>query len=95
MRGLEYGGVVVLNLIVLLIVSAAVGFLAGKVMHSTRGVLFDCVAGLVGGFIGPVAVEAAGVHIEAGFSAPMLVVQFLGTIAVFAAVNYAKTGKIR
>ena len=89
-----------MNIIIWLVVGGVIGWLASIVMKTDKqqGVLINVVVGIVGALLGGFlrAPMCGGGTITMGdFSAPGLMVSFLGAVILLAIVNLINRGRTR
>ena len=76
-----------------IVIGAVAGWLAGKIMHSTHGLLMDIVLGVVGAIIGNFVLMAVFVATMGGILG-QLIVAIIGACALIA-IGRAFTGRGR
>jgi uncharacterized membrane protein YeaQ/YmgE (transglycosylase-associated protein family) len=89
-----------MNLLIWLIVGGVIGWLASIVMKTDgqQGLILNVVVGIVGAMIaGYVISPMVGISTinQSNFSAPSLLVSFVGSIVLLAIVNLFRRGKSR
>ncbi len=82
-----------MNLIIILIVGALVGWLAGVIMRSGGGILFDIIIGIVGALIG--GFLFGGSILNAPLSITAILYSLLGAIILLAIVKLVTRGRGR
>ena len=82
-----------MNLIIILIVGALVGWLAGMLMRSGGGILFDIVVGIVGALIA--GFLFGGSILSAPLSITAILYSLLGAIILLAIVKLVTRGRGR
>lgn len=71
-----------MNIILWIILGAAAGFIADKVMNSTHGMFEDIILGIVGAFIGGFIMNFLGQPGVTGFNFYSLVVAVVGAVVL-------------
>lgn len=82
-----------MNLIIILIVGALVGWLAGVIMRSGGGILFDIIIGIVGALIA--GFLFGGSILNAPLSITAILYSLLGAIILLAIVKLVTRGRGR
>ncbi|MGB9301107.1 MAG: GlsB/YeaQ/YmgE family stress response membrane protein [Anaerolineae bacterium] len=85
-----------MNLIVVIIVGAIIGWVASMIMRTRGGLLVNIVVGIVGAFIaGLVLTPLLGIGTinQNNFSLPALIVSLLGAIILLAIVSLFQRGR--
>ena len=82
-----------MNLIIILIVGALVGWLAGVIMRSGGGIIFDIVIGIVGALIA--GFLFGGSILNAPLSVPAILYSLVGAIILLAIVKLVQRGSSR
>lgn len=82
-----------MNLIIILIVGALVGWLAGMIMRSGGGIIFDIVVGIVGALIA--GFLFGGSILSAPLSVTAILYSLLGAIILLAIVKLVTRGRGR
>ena len=83
-----------MNLVIILIVGALVGWLAGVIMRSGGGIIFDIVVGIVGALIA--GFLFGGSILDAPLSVPAILYSLVGAIillAIYKLVTRASAGR--
>ena len=80
-----------MNLIIILIVGALVGWLAGVIMRSGGGLIFDIVIGIVGALIA--GFLFGGSILDAPLSVPAILYSLVGAIILLAVVKLVQRGR--
>ena len=80
-----------MNLLIILLVGALVGWLAGLIMRSGGGILFDIIIGIVGAVIA--GLLFGGSILDAPLSVPAILYSLLGAIILLAIVKLARRGR--
>ena len=89
-----------MNVIVWLVVGGVIGWLASMVMKTDnqQGFLLNVVVGIVGAVLAGWIISplvGAGTINQGNFSAPSLVVSFVGAVMLLAIVNLFRRGAVR
>jgi uncharacterized membrane protein YeaQ/YmgE (transglycosylase-associated protein family) len=84
-----------MNVIIWLVVGGLIGWVASSVMRTQEGMLLNVVVGIVGAalggwFLSPL-VGVSTIN-QSNFSAPSLLVSFLGAVILLAVVNVVRRG---
>jgi uncharacterized membrane protein YeaQ/YmgE (transglycosylase-associated protein family) len=84
-----------MNIIVWLVVGGLIGWAASAVMRTQEGMLLNVVVGIVGAalggwFLSPL-IGVSTIN-QSNFSAPSLLVSFLGAVILLAVVNLVRRG---
>ena len=80
-----------MNLIIILVVGALVGWLAGVIMRSGGGIIFDIVIGIVGALIA--GFLFGGSILNAPLSVPAILYSLVGAIILLAVVKLVQRGR--
>jgi uncharacterized membrane protein YeaQ/YmgE (transglycosylase-associated protein family) len=81
-----------MSLIIILIVGAIVGWLAGMIMRSGGGIVFDIVVGIVGALIAGFLFGGGASIINAPLNAMSILYSLLGAIILLAVVKLIRRG---
>jgi uncharacterized membrane protein YeaQ/YmgE (transglycosylase-associated protein family) len=81
-----------MNLIIILIVGALVGWLAGVIMRSGGGIIFDIVVGIVGALIAGFLFGGGASILNAPLSITSILYSLLGAIILLAIVKLIRRG---
>ncbi len=84
-----------MNIIIWLVVGGLIGWAASSVMRTQEGMLLNVVVGVVGAALGGLFLSPlVGVSTinQSNFSAPSLLVSFLGAVILLAIVNLVRRG---
>lgn len=84
-----------MNLILILIVGAVVGWLAGMIMRSGGGVVFDIIVGIVGALIAGFLFGGGASILNAPLNIASILYSLLGAIVLLAVVNLVRRGTVR
>ena len=84
-----------MNIIIILIVGALVGWLAGVIMRSGGGILFDIVIGIVGALIAGFLFGGGASIINAPLNIESILYSLLGAIILLAIVKLISRGSSR
>jgi uncharacterized membrane protein YeaQ/YmgE (transglycosylase-associated protein family) len=87
-----------MNIIIWLVVGGLIGWAASTLMRTREGILLNVVVGIVGAVLGGWFLSPlAGVSTinQNNFSAPSLVVSFLGAVILLVIVNLVRRGAAR
>ncbi|HEY0114046.1 MAG TPA: GlsB/YeaQ/YmgE family stress response membrane protein [Allosphingosinicella sp.] len=84
-----------MNLIIILIVGALVGWLAGIIMRSGGGLIFDIVVGIVGALIAGFLFGGGASILNAPLSIPSILYSLVGAIILLAIVKLLRRGGSR
>jgi uncharacterized membrane protein YeaQ/YmgE (transglycosylase-associated protein family) len=84
-----------MNIIIWLVVGGLIGWAASSIMRTQEGMLLNVVVGIVGAalggwFLSPL-VGVSTIN-QSNFSAPSLLVSFLGAVILLAVVNLVRRG---
>ena len=87
-----------MNIIIWLVVGALIGWAASSLMRTREGILLNVVIGIVGAalggwFLSPL-VGVSTIN-QSNFSAPSLLVSFLGAVILLVIVNLVRRGAPR
>jgi uncharacterized membrane protein YeaQ/YmgE (transglycosylase-associated protein family) len=86
-----------MNLIIYLIVAAAIGWLATEIMHDRSNLLINIVVAVVGAFLAGYFLSPI-FHvgtINDAFTIPTMLVTLLGAVILLGIVNYFRRGRAR
>ena len=81
-----------MNLIIVLIVGAIVGWLAGMIMKSGGGLLFDIIVGIVGALIAGLIFGGGASILNAPLNLMSILYSLLGAIILLAIVKLFRRG---
>ena len=84
-----------MNIIIWLVVGGLIGWAASTVMRTREGIVLNVVVGIVGAFIGGWFLSPlVGVSTinQSDFSAPSLLVSFLGAVILLVIANLVRRG---
>jgi len=84
-----------MNIIIWLVVGGLIGWAASTVMRTREGIVLNVVVGIVGAFIGGWFLSPlVGVSTinQSNFSAPSLLVSFLGAVILLVIANLVRRG---
>jgi uncharacterized membrane protein YeaQ/YmgE (transglycosylase-associated protein family) len=81
-----------MSLIIILIVGAIVGWLAGMIMRSGGGIVFDIVVGIVGALIAGFLFGGGASIINAPLNVMSILYSLLGAIILLAVVKLIRRG---
>jgi uncharacterized membrane protein YeaQ/YmgE (transglycosylase-associated protein family) len=81
-----------MSLIIILIVGAIVGWLAGMIMRSGGGIVFDIVVGIVGALIAGFLFGGGASIINAPLNVMSILYSLLGAIILLAIVKLVRRG---
>ena len=84
-----------MNLILILIVGAVVGWLAGMIMRSGGGVVFDIIVGIVGALIAGFLFGGGASILNAPLNIASILYSLPGAIVLLAVVNLVRRGTVR
>ena len=84
-----------MSIIIILIVGALVGWLAGMIMRSGGGILFDIVIGIVGALIAGFLFGGGASIINAPLNIESILYSLLGAIILLAIVKLISRGSSR
>ena len=79
-----------MNIIIILIIGALVGWLAGMIMRSGGGLIFDIIVGIVGALIAGFLFGGGASIINAPLSIPSILYSLLGAIILLAIVKVVR-----
>ncbi|HEX8528328.1 GlsB/YeaQ/YmgE family stress response membrane protein [Allosphingosinicella sp.] len=81
-----------MGLIIILLVGALVGWLAGIIMRSGGGLVFDIIVGIVGALIAGFLFGGGASIINAPLSATSILYSLLGAVILLAIVKVVRRG---
>ena len=81
-----------MNLIIILIVGALVGWLAGVIMRSGGGLIFDIIVGIVGALIAGFLFGGGASILNAPLNVTSILYSLLGAIILLAIVKLIRRG---
>ncbi|HEX9931418.1 MAG TPA: GlsB/YeaQ/YmgE family stress response membrane protein [Allosphingosinicella sp.] len=79
-----------MTIIIILIIGALVGWLAGMIMRSGGGLIFDIIVGIVGALIAGFLFGGGASIINAPLSIPSILYSLLGAIILLAIVKVVR-----
>ena len=82
-----------MNLIIILVVGALVGWLAGMIMRSGGGILFDIVIGILGALIAGFLFGGGASILNAPLSVTAILFSLVGAIILLAIYKLAMRGR--
>jgi uncharacterized membrane protein YeaQ/YmgE (transglycosylase-associated protein family) len=83
-----------MNLIIILIVGALVGWLAGVIMRSGGGLIFDIIVGIVGALIAGFLFGGGASILNAPLDVTSILYSLLGAIILLAIVKLLRRGRV-
>lgn len=84
-----------MNLIGTIIIGVLAGYVAGRLMHSNMGIIWDLVLGLIGGLVGGWLTSILlGVDLTGGFNLTTLIVSILGAVILIAIFRLIRGRKV-
>jgi uncharacterized membrane protein YeaQ/YmgE (transglycosylase-associated protein family) len=84
-----------MGILIILIVGALVGWLAGMIMRSGGGIIFDMLVGIVGALIAGVIFGGGASIINAPLNVMSILYSLLGAIILLAIVKLVRRGSSR
>jgi uncharacterized membrane protein YeaQ/YmgE (transglycosylase-associated protein family) len=84
-----------MNLIIILVVGAIVGWLAGMIMKSGGGILFDIIIGIAGALLAGFLFGGGASIINAPLNIASILYSLLGAIILLAVVKLIRRGTAR
>ena len=83
-----------MGILMWLLVGAIVGWLAGRLMGDSLGLIGDIVVGIVGAFIGGMLLSRGDIN-TAGLTVESFAVSILGAVILLAVVNMFRRSRLR
>ena len=84
-----------MGIIIILVVGALVGWLAGMIMRSGGGIIFDIVVGIVGALIAGFLFGGGASILNAPLNITSILFSLVGAIILLAVVNLIRRGSAR